>query len=278
MKKLLFVTAIAFVTFLSSCSDDSNSESDIDLVEELDVEAESTLESNYEDIDSIVEAGLESVETGGRVVRDAILDCASVTHDEEAKTITIDYGAGCEGPGGRTRAGRIIITYTDHRLVPGASRTAVFDGFSLDGVQIEGTRTVQNISASADDDPTFSISLTGGVMTFEDGTTATRESTRTRTWHRGDNPLDDEASVEGSANGVGREGNSYSMEILTRIVYKRACWSSGVFIPVSGIKQYTSGDNVAIIDYGDGTCDNEVTITINGGEPFTKVINPRGSR
>lgn len=278
MKKLLFITAIAFVTFITSCSDDANSESQLDLVEEIDVESESTLESNYEDIDLIVEAGLETVDANGRVDRDEILDCANITHDEEAKTITIDYGDGCEGPGGRIRAGIIQVTYSDHRLIPGAFRTATFDGFSLDGVLIEGTRTIENISTSLDTDPMFSITLTGGKMTFEDETTATRESQRTRTWHRANNPLQDEASIEGSASGTRRDGVSYSMEILSRIVYKRACWSSGVFIPVSGIKQFTSGDNVAIVDYGDGSCDNEVTITINGGEPITKVITPRGRR
>lgn len=276
MKKLLFITAIAFATFFTSCSDDS--EAGTDLVEELDLDSESTLEANYEDIDLIVEAGLETIEAGGRVDRDVVLDCATVTHDGEAKTVTIDYGDGCEGPGGRVRAGIILISYSDHRLIPGAFRTTTFDGFSVDGVLVEGTRTVENISESLDDDPTFSITLTGGKLTFEDETTSTRDSQRTRTWFRASNPLEDETSVEGSANGTRRDGVSYSVEIISRIIYKRACWSERVFIPVSGIKQYTSGDNVVVVDYGDGTCDNEVTITINGGEPFTKVITPKGRR
>ena len=106
MKKLLFITAIAFATFFTSCSDD---ETGTDLVEELDIDSEATLESNYEDIDLIVEAGMETVEIGGRINSDVILDCATVTHDEENKTVTIDYGDGCEGPGGRTRAGLIRI-------------------------------------------------------------------------------------------------------------------------------------------------------------------------
>lgn len=276
MKKLLFITAIAFTTFLTSCSDDNDGAND--LVESLDIDSEATLESNYEDIDLIVEAGMETISSSGRINRDDVLDCATITHDEEAKTVTIDYGDGCEGPGGRIRAGIIRIAYSDHRLVPGAFRTTTFDGFSLDGVLIEGTRTIENISESMDSNPTFSITLTGGKMTFEDETTSTRESQRTRIWFRANNPLNDEAGVEGSASGTRRDGVSYSMEIISRIIYKRACWSSRVFIPVAGIKQYTSGDNVAIVDYGDGTCDNEVTITINGGEPFTKVITPKGRR
>ncbi|MEP1032742.1 hypothetical protein [Ekhidna sp.] len=277
MKKLLFITAIVFATFLTSCNNDDDVSGN-DLVESLDIDSEATLESNYEDIDLIVEAGMETLDTGGRIDRDDVLDCATITHDEEAKTVTIDYGDGCEGPGGRIRAGIIRIAYSDHRLVPGAFRTTTFDGFSVDGVLIEGTRTIENISEDMDSDPKFSITLTDGKMTFEDETTSTRVSERIRTWFRASNPLNDEASVEGSASGTRRDGVSYSVEIITRLIYKRECWSSRVFIPVSGIKQFTSGDNVAIVDYGDGTCDNEVTITINGGDPFTKVITPKGRR
>lgn len=277
MKKLLFITAIALATFLTSCNNDDDV-AGADLVETIDLDTEATLESNYEDIDLIVEASLETLSAGGRVDRDDVLDCATITHDEEAKTVTIDYGDGCEGPGGRTRAGIIRITYSDHRLIPGAFRTTTFDGFSVDGVLIEGTRTVENISASIDDNPMFSIALVGGKMTFEDETTSTRESQRTRTWMRASNPLNDETSVEGNANGTKRDGSSYTMEIISRIIYKRACWSSRVFIPVAGVKQFTSGENVVIVDYGDGRCDNEVTITINGGDPITKVITPKGRR
>ncbi|MEM9032138.1 MAG: hypothetical protein AAGB18_05780, partial [Pseudomonadota bacterium] len=47
MKKLLFITAIAFATFLTSCSEDEVS----DITEEIDIDSEATFEANYEDID-----------------------------------------------------------------------------------------------------------------------------------------------------------------------------------------------------------------------------------
>ncbi|MEO9481845.1 MAG: hypothetical protein ABJG47_00275 [Ekhidna sp.] len=276
MKKLLFIAPLVFAVFLTSCSKDDDGGTD--LIASLDIDSEITQEANYEDIDLIVEAGMETVETGGRISQDAVLECATVTHDEENKTVTIDYGDGCEGPGGRIRAGIIRISYSDHRLVPGAFRTTTFDGFSVDEVLVEGTRTVENVSESLDADPAFSISLVGGKLTFEDETTATRESQRTRTWFRASNPLNDETSIEGGSNGTRRDGVSYSVEILSRIIYKRACRANRVFIPVAGIKQYTSGDNIAVVDYGDGTCDNEVTITVNGGDPVTKTLTPKGRR
>lgn len=273
MKKLLFITAIAGVTLLSSCSNDEVGS--LDIIEEMDIDSEEALESSYEDVDMIVEAGMETLEISGRIEEDDLLECADITKDEENKMITIDFGEGCEGPGGRIRAGKIIISYNDHRLVPGAFREATFDRFSVDGVMVEGTRRVENISESLDDDPTFSITLTGGKLTFEDETTVTRQAAITRTWLRANNPLDDEAEVEGNASGSRRDGITYSMEIMERLVYKRACWARGVFVPVSGVKQFTSGDNVAILDYGNGECDYLATVTINGGEPFEITLRPR---
>lgn len=276
MKKLLFIPVLALAAFFTSCSD--NDEVSPDLAEIVDLDSEAALESNYEDVDVIVNAGMESLNTGARVSEDDVLDCATITHDEVNNTLTIDYGDGCEGPGGRIRAGKLVITYNDRRLVPGSFRQIVFENFSIDGVLIEGTRRVENISESIDVSPVFQVTLVGGKMTFEDGTFATRDSDHTRTWVRADNPINDETQVEGTASGSRRDGVTYSIEIIERLVFRRACRGGRVFIAVAGVKKITWGDNVAIVDYGDGECDNEVTITINDGEPFVKTIEPKGRK
>lgn len=276
MKKLFILTVLsAFI--LSSCSDD-DSDLSADLVDQLDVDSEAALESNFEDVDVTVEAGMLTLEEGGRIERDIILDCAIVEKDIVNKIVTIDYGDGCVGPGGRLRKGKIVIEYNERKLIPGAFRIVTLVDFSIDSVQIEGTRTITNISEDISDTPTFSITLVGGKLTFLDETFATRDADHTRTWVRANNPLEDETQVEGSAEGLKRDGVRYTVTILERLIYKRACRAEGVFIPVSGVKQITSGDNVAIIDFGDGRCDNIVTITINGGESFEKELNHRGRR
>lgn len=276
MKKLLFITAVAFATFLTSCSKDEEVGTS-DLIEEMDADAEAALESNFEDIDLIAEAGIAFADESGRVERDEILDCAEITHDKENKIITIDYGDGCEIRGGRILKGKIIIEYNERKLIPGAFRIITFEDFFIDEVQVEGTRTLTNISESLEDNPTFSIVLEGGKLSFPDGTTATRDADHVKTWIRANNPLNDEWHVDGEASGSNRRDVRYEIEILQTLVYKRACRANRVFIPVAGIKQITFGDSVAVINYGDGDCDNEVTITLNG-ETFTRTIEPRGSR
>lgn len=260
----------------SSCSDEDENLSP-DLITELDADSEAALESNYEDVDLIVEAGVAFADASGRVERDTVLECAEVTHDQENQVITIDYGDGCEIRGGRIVKGKIIIEYNDRKLVPGAFRIVTLEDFYIDEVQIEGKRTLTNISESIDDDLTFNILLEGGKLSFPDGTTATRDADHTKTWIRANNPLNDEFHVEGGASGSNRRDVRYEVEILEKLVFKRACRANRVFIPVSGIKQITFGDNVAVINYGDGDCDNEVTITLNG-ETFTRTVEPRGHR
>lgn len=274
MKKLSFILTLSTAIFMSSCSDEDGLDTSA-LVDEIDLSTDASLESNYEDVDLITEAGMETIEIdGGRTERDLLLECAEVIHDEENQTVTIDYGDGCEGPNGRIRRGQVIIEYNERRLIPGAFRRVTLQDFSVDNVLIEGTRTVTNVSESITDSPSFEITLVGGKVTFEDETTATRDASRTRTWFRASNPLADETSVEGGSSGTRRDGASYSVEILERLVYKRGCRVARVFIPVSGIKQITSGDNVAIINYGDGECDRLVTVTING-ETTIETIDTR---
>ena len=268
MKKLMLIPVIGIMVLFSSCSEDG--ETSTNLVQEFDLESEATIDANYEDVDDIVNAGIESISEGARVEEDELLDGATITHDRDNNIITIDYGTGVEGPGGRIRRGMIIITYSELRWTPGAFRQVTFENFSVDNVAVEGVRRLENTSASTDASPEFTVTLAGGKLTI------TREVNKVRSWLRAANPRNDEVEVSGNANGSRRDGSTYNVEILEPIVYKRDCRRARVFVPVSGVKQITSGENVAVLDYGDGSCDNLATLTINGGEPEEIVIRLRG--
>lgn len=263
---ILSLTIVLFIA--SSCGEDVNlgPNDDLNFTTEVDTESEVAMESVMEDLDNLTEAGMLAANAGGRFFKDELLECATVTHDEELKTVIIDFGDGCEGPRGRLRSGRIVISYTDRRLVPGAIKTVTLEDFVVDSVGIEGTRIFTNLMESEDDFPKFRIQLIGGRLTFPDVTVATRESDHIRTWFRGDNPLLDESELTGSCNGIDRDGNTYEVTILEPIIFKRDCGRLLKFLPVSGIKQIiiNGGEHEIIYDYGDGECDNIVTITKDG--------------
>ena len=276
-RMLSLLAALALMTFAMSCGEDDGMDLDdgaipTEVADEVDLESEAGIESLMEDIESVSEAGMTAINAGGRILEDDLIECAIVTHDEENKTVTIDYGDGCEGPHGRIRKGKIVIVYTDRRLVPGVMKTITPEGFFIDSVQVEGTRIVTNIMETEEDAPKFSIELIGGKLTFPDTTVATRVANHTREWFRGANPRLDESYREGEATGTDRDGNTYRVQILERIVYKRTCG----LLPVSGVKEITinGGEHVITYDYGDGRCDNLVTVTKDGvSEEFE--IDPR---
>lgn len=199
--------------------------------------------------------------------------CAIVMHvkdpnstvDKPMGTITIDFGKGCSDPRGKTRKGMIIINYSGKRFVPGSLVQVTTKDFYKNDARVEGTLILTNISATQADFPKFQIVIKGGKLIFPDGQQATREQNMTREWQRAANPLQDMWVEDGTSSGTNKNGKSYQMKITSSLIYSHACEiSSKVFIPVKGIKHLNVDGKDVIIDYGDGTCDNTITITING--------------
>ena len=67
-------------------------------------------------------------------------ECATVIHNEEASTLTIDYGDGCEGPYGNVLSGKIHVEYHLRNHVSGSYRIVTFEDFYFNGISVEGTR------------------------------------------------------------------------------------------------------------------------------------------
>jgi len=265
-KVLTLATTVAI--FISSCQEHNENPLQISDDAIASIESESAVESTFEDLDDISYESLFYADAGGRIAvsDDSPLLCAERTHDKENKTITIDFGEGCEGPHGRVRSGKILISYTDRLFVPGAVVTMEFENYFCDGRQIEGKRTRTNISESENDYLRFRIQMENGKITWEDGTSATREANWEVSRIRTPNPINDERIRTGSASGTTRKELAYTVNITKPIIWKRGCLPrKRVMIPVEGIKvREVEGEGPCTIDYGDGTCDNLMTISKDG--------------
>lgn len=283
----------AGVILFASCED----KLDFSAKDTANVENEAAVDGYFEDTDdmSVLVVAAEpatltgSREAAGRVISKDKLDfrfaCSSTTVNVELAadntqamphgTITIDFGAdGCTDSRGNVRKGKIRVEYKGRRFQLGSSIITTTEGYSINGIALEGTRTVSNVSGSTDESPKFNIMLTNGKATWPDGTTATREVNRTREWIRGQNPMNDEWRVTGDASGTNRNGDSYEMEITDALVYKRECAiSARVFMAVEGTKELTVNGKLITIDYGTGNCDKTVTITVEGQ---SKQVEVRG--
>lgn len=180
------------------------------------------------------------------------------------KTVTVDYGTeNCDCNDGKKRRGKIITTFTGPYLATGTVITHTPEDYFVNDVKIEGTKTVENMGQNNQGQPYFNISINGtGTMT--DGMIANYTSTRVRTWTEGYNTLlnrfDDVYEITGTADATFSTGGGYTGATVSPLKIKIGCG-----FPVSGIVDLTpNGKPTRTIDYGDGTCDRQIKVTVNG--------------
>lgn len=252
-----------FMPFIfSSCRTDKvNSDIDRALVQ-----ADGQADNVFTEIDGITETSLSFYSIGTRKEgsEDSLIICAQKTIDPDTRTITLDFGDGCQGFAGRVRKGKVFIHYSYGFFIPGASVITTFQNFYINDIKVEGTRILTNITTPADTLVKFHAVVSNGKLTWPDSTSSTRESDLIQTWIRGDTPWKDEITVDGVANGTTRNGNKYVMNISSPLLFKRACWIFKSFVPVAGMKQLESNGNTMVVNYGDGSCDRIATVSLNG--------------
>jgi hypothetical protein len=270
MRNLMFILLAFTLTFVA-CNKDENlsPEEAITTSEDL-----TTVQNIVQDTEDEVDAIMEGVELETIVTTD---DCPTITVTPEdgsfPRTVTIDYGLeGCEGPRGRWRIGQIVVTQSDFMYNEGAVRTVTFVGFSIDDVQVAGTKTLTNNGLNADGFPSLTRTVEGAMLTFPNGTQVSWEANHTLTQIGGFNTnvvIDNVFEVTGGSSGVNRNGVAFSVTIIEPLIKSKNCpWIE------AGVKEYTFGDRTRTLDYGAGSCENLATVTLANGNTRTIRIRP----
>ena len=282
MKKVIakvLTIGVIFSLFMTACQESDTTEGAE--IASFDLESEAALETSFEEVDLISDAGLQTLDESstGRFMRDRILECAEVTKDTVEQVITIDFGDGCECPNGVVKKGKIIIEYDGRMHEVGSFRKVTLEDFYIDSLHVEGVRTLTNVTeeTNADNSWSFNATIVGGKITLPDGSFATREADHARTVFLFEDWTESYATLDGSATGVLFNGNEYEISILETLIFKRGCRDGRIVQPVDGIKQIIVGDRTAVIDYGEGDCDNLVRVDVNGNS-FNRILRPRGRR
>jgi hypothetical protein len=272
-KGLLALLLMGALTFVSCKKESSvnNTQEEITATlnaAENDAEAEAEFNDVYDNVTATNggdELGL--VDGAGIFGReDSVGRCFTVTVVPQTpgvfpKTVTIDFGTGCLGRDGKLRSGKIITVFTGRLSQPGNSATTTFDNYMVNGVKIEGTHVITNTSTS--NNRSFTVKVSGAKITKQNGKWIKWESFKTFLQTEGNGTprfhLDDVIVITGYKSGENSEGNTWSATILEQLVKKGNCrWI------VSGIVSLARNGNTAVLDYGNGDCDNKATITANG--------------
>ena len=213
---------------------------------------------------------------------DSLPPCATVTIVHASTStffpvrIIIDFGtAGCIRPAdGHSRKGKIIIDYSNRLTLPGAAATITFDNFYVDDTKIEGTATITNTSSSNSTPPSrqFTVDVTNGKLSTADGNYVEWNSHKTITQTQGLStllyPKDDVFQIEGSANGRAQKGNllvAWQSTITSPLIKNFECrWIVQGTVKVVRASTSANTSWTGLLDYGNGNCDNQATVTING--------------
>lgn len=193
------------------------------------------------------------------------VSCAAVTVTPASgfpKTITLDFGAsGCTSQSGVTRSGIITVTLTDSLRHTGSVATMNFSNYYVSGWKKEGTITWTNNSANGV--KSWSRVCANGKITAPDGVRYWLHSgTQLITQTAGSstpNLLDDVFSITGSCQVTNAAGIGRTATILTPLQKKFICSNIDM-----GTVKIQGPNHYATINYGDGTCDNIATISIDG--------------
>ena len=277
--KIAALSLIGGVMLITSCSEEER----LTVSDTQDITEEAITDSYFQDMDDMagvaMNAPSDTQYSGGRTsttitIEDQRFNCAGIvvnvtpaansTLDNPKGVLSIDFGTtGCADLRGNIRTGKVIFTYNGRRFVPGSTVVTTVDNYTINGIKLEGTRTLTNVSGSTSDAPKFNVVLTNGKATLlADGTYAERESNITWSWIKASNAADNYLLIDQSsvASGKTRAGREYSVSLTKALKYKRFCG-----IAVEGIKTYVvDGTKEITIDYGNGECDKSVVITVSG--------------
>lgn len=197
----------------------------------------------------------------------SVLSCATVTRDTQSspRVCTIDFGTGCTGQDGRTRSGKIIVTYTGAYKAAGTVIDITHDNFIVDGKQILTERHIENVGYNVDGKLQWNVTVNGHVIqTGGQATIWTSQKIRvmeageaTVTW------TDDVYAVTGSSSGTLANGRSFTAQSLTPLIRNMLPGCRRHFVQ-GQLEISVSGRPVRVIDFGSGACDNTATVTVNG--------------
>lgn len=258
MKKIILLASVCAICLLwTSCEkEETTTQQTAETSQDLAM-AQNFLQTTEEEVDLLLETRSGDNE-----------DCPIVTFTPDAssfpRTVTIDYGTeGCEGPHGYLRRGIIQIEISDSMKIPGATRTKTFVDFYIEDVQILGTKTLTYSGQNDDQQDVWVRMVNGAQLLFPNGEEVswTAEQTIVRLEGQAtEELLDDVFQITGNSSGVNRQGNPFTSEIVDPLLKPRNCrW------PVSGTRTTMVNDSERTLDYGDGACDRDATVTWDNG-------------
>ena len=271
-KKLLLMLTSGLIIFGYSSCKKVNSSDEIETTFDLSAK-QAISETLTEDANNILNETTESLGLSGSrepLISMGTTSCATVTVSPGAfpKTITLDFGtSGCTNPNSNvTRRGIITIVVSDSIRSTGSTAVMTFNNYYVNNYKKEGTITWTNISTPGT--RSWTRQVVDGKITAPDGRIWYHTSLKTITQVAGlSTPrilIDDAYSITGTATVTNAAGNTRNSVIEIPLHKQVICDHVD-----QGSVRFQGAVHNALLDYGNGICDNIATISIDGFTPRT---------
>ena len=276
MKRQKFIVGMIAVVLLglvlTGCNDNNEIQEELksEVIDVKTTETQAEVDNISEDVNVIIEETYLNEEFSDlrktQTIKDRYLpDCVTITVVlvQNMKTTTIDFGDGCELRNGNFVSGKIILNY--ERDPEAATRiiSYTFEDFYFNYKNVAGGGTILRERSNENGNPqstkTFEI-----TVTWPDESFASKEGVKVREWIEGVGTGtwgDNVFLITGNGTFTKKEGTILSAEVIEPLRRELAC----KFL-VSGIFNLTKNENTAVLNYGNGDCDDLAIVTINGEE------------
>lgn len=268
--KIKYVSLVVSL-FLISCSDnesvlmtDSLSPDDVISViasDDVSNDVESIIDDYFEFDEELSSKSSEEVD----FKKPDFLNCRikTIVKEGDTKTVTLDFGEGCELPNGNILKGKIIIVHQIDTSAPTLIITYTFENFYVNDLSIEGGSTIIKTKQNDNGNPEYSISFEK-TITWPDGEFVVKKGTKKREWVEGFDTrewLDNVYLITGNWESTFNDGSVCSATITEHLRREATC----KYI-VSGIISLVKNENTGTLNFGDGACDNKAIFTNHLGE------------
>jgi hypothetical protein len=217
--------------------------------------------------------------------------CATITRDSVNKTITLSFsGSTCQD--GHTRSGTILIDYSQsasfptHYRTPGFKCIVTSSNYVVDGNQVNiVNKTIENTTVPGFNPTTTNLTWSiasnisivkasgGGTVSWTANKVKTLLNTSDTSVYRGQalHIIWSKAivGITGNAQGTTASGENFTANVTGQLVRDMNC-SPNAAHPghhpfIQGKLDFTPGTKATrYFDYGNGTCDDQATVTIKG--------------
>ncbi|TSE07493.1 hypothetical protein [Aquimarina algiphila] len=264
-----FSVIVFFSMLLVNCDKDESENQTLQSFNVEETELNAKVDNTTEVISDIF---LQTYEHEESIVKSPIHpflpECAMVTIEitDTSKEVIVDFGTeGCEVRSGYILKGKVNMSYTRNVDAMTLVINYTLEDFFVNDIQFSGSRTVTRQKANDNGNPQYIMNM-DLVVTFADGTEASRTGTKTREWIEGSfngNWGDNVFLITGEWATNFKNGNMHSTTIKTPLRREAGCR----FL-VSGVVDLVRTNYSGSLNYGDGLCDNLAMFTSSDGEEY----------